>query len=582
MALTTCKECGGKMSDRATECPHCGCPREFQGEIQPKDNSSTQSQEPLSEQIQPNPKKTHKGLWISIAAILVIALCAGAFLLFGGTSTLKITPELTKALQRYDQIDAFSEGMAAVRRDGKWGYINLQGEEVIPCQFSDEFPVGQFSEGLACVVDDRSEKDKKLWNKRVGFINKKGEFVITGDYFTEAPAGAVWEDESHKLPSFKDGKCAVWNTAVFSLEGEGTESGWSKEYESNKIVLIDSKGKISQAHDSLAYQLANYHPYVIPTPYKDVLTPIETKVAFDDYAVNIARDTVECDNGAKLVTWQIIDANSYPYGMYGGTYEKTCQYYIDQYGNSTLTPEQEKSMEQHLNGLMASLLEKHNEQLRREAEEERIRQEEEERKRVEWIYGTWEYSMVVDMGRYLGGRKQMNSKMIISEDNLTSYTNGKLDYNGGYTIENGAIIYDRHNGYCSSLPLDFTNKRIEADRNGKYFTKVSSSYSNGYPSTSYSTSANASSYTTFRTEADVWAYLSSTVYYGRGTHFRITQRYLEVNGSPQTGGVRVVNFNGSRATLQTSDPYSGGQILTLYINAANGSVSSGGEVYYAK
>lgn len=264
MALTTCRECGGKMSDRATECPHCGCPREFQDEIHPTDNSTAQSHEPLSEQPQQNPKKTHKGLWISTAAILVVALCAGAFLLFGGTSTLKITPELTKALQRYDQIDAFSEGMAAVRRDGKWGYINLKGEEVIPCQFSDAFPPGQFSEGLACVVDDRSEEDNKLWNKRVGFINKKGEFVITGDYFTEAPTlGTVWEDENHKLPSFKDGKCAVWNTAVFSLEGDGTESGWSKEYEANKIVLIDSNGKISESTDSTAYQLTNYHPYIL-------------------------------------------------------------------------------------------------------------------------------------------------------------------------------------------------------------------------------------------------------------------------------------------------------------------------------
>lgn len=386
MALTTCKECGGKMSDRATECPHCGCPIEFQDKIHLTDNSSAQSQEPLSEQPQTNPNKTHKGLWISIAAILVVALCAGAFLLFGGTSTLKITPEFTKALQRYDQIDAFSEGLAAVRRDGKWGYINLKGEEVIPCQFSDEFPPGQFSEGLACVVDDRSDEDKKLWNKRVGFINKKGEFVITGDYFTEAPAGAVWEDDSHKLPSFKDGKCAVWNTAVFSLEGEGTESGWSKEYEANKIVLVDGKGVVSESIDSIAYQLANYHPYVIPTPYKGVLTPTETKVAFDDYAVNIARDTVDCDNGAKLVTWQIIDANSYPYGMYGGTYEKTCQYYIDRYGNSTLTPEQEKSMEQHLNGLMASLSKKHKEQELQIAREEweKQRKEEEERSRQEY------------------------------------------------------------------------------------------------------------------------------------------------------------------------------------------------------
>lgn len=577
MALTTCKECGGKMSDRATECPHCGCPREFQDEIHLTDNSTAQSQEPLSEQPQTNPKKAHKGLWISIAALVVVALCVGAFMIFGRTSTLKITPEFTKALQKYDQIDAFSEGLAAVRRDGKWGYINLKGEEVIPCQFSDDFPPGQFSEGLACVVDERSEVDKKLWNKRVGFINKKGEFVITGDYYTEAPTlGTVWEDDNHKLPSFKDGKCAVWNTAVYSLECEGTESGWSKEYEANKIVLVDSKGAITETADSIAFQMSIFHPYATLTPYKDILTPTDKKVAFDDYAVNIARDTVECDNGAKLVTWQIID----PIGIYGGTYEKTCQYYIDQYGNSTLTPEQEKSMEQHLNGLMASLLEKHNEQLRREAEEERIRQEEEERNRVKWIYGTWEYSMVVDMGRYLGGRKQMNSKLIISEDNITVYTNGKLDYSGGYTIEDGAIKYDRHNDYCMSLPLDYTNKRIEADRNGKYFTKVSSSASGGY--TSNAASSNNSQYTTFRTEADVWAYLSSTIFYGRGTRFRLTPRYMEVDGSPATGGVRVINFSGSRATLQASSPYIGGSIVTLYVNAANGSISSGGEVYYSK
>ena len=59
MALTTCKECGGKMSDRATECPHCGCPREFQEEIHPTDNYSALSQEPLSEQTQLNPMRLY-------------------------------------------------------------------------------------------------------------------------------------------------------------------------------------------------------------------------------------------------------------------------------------------------------------------------------------------------------------------------------------------------------------------------------------------------------------------------------------------------------------------------------------------
>lgn len=389
MALTTCKECGGKMSDHATECPHCGCPREFQGKIHPADNSSIQSKKTVSEQSQPTPKKPRKVMWISIAAILVVALSLAMVLFFGwgmtlgGTQTLKITPEFTKALQRYDQIDAFSEGMAAVRRDGKWGYINLKGEEVIPCQFSDAFPPGQFSEGLACVVDERNEEDNKLWNMRVGFINKKGEFVITGDYFTEAPTlGTVWDAESHKLPSFKDGKCAVWNTAVYSLNDENSESGWSKEYESNDIMMIDRKGQILR--DSIPSQVVNYQPYQIPIPKHlggRIIEETESKTVYDDFAIPIARDTVKCDNGARLVTWQIN-------GGALGDEEKTCQYYLDLYGNSTLTDEQKDSMDKFLDELCALYIKQHNEQLRREAEEERERIEAERAtKGPEWLRG---------------------------------------------------------------------------------------------------------------------------------------------------------------------------------------------------
>lgn len=555
MALITCKECGGQMSDRATECPHCGCPIEFQIE---------ETSKPLNLQPQQHkPRKSYKRLWITLAAVGVLAVFAGASFLFGnstfGKSTLKITPEFTKALERYDQIDAFSEGLAAVRRDGKWGYINLEGQEVIPCQFSDAFPPGQFSEGLACVVDDRAEADKKLWNKRVGFINKKGEWILTGDYFTESPnIGSVWEEESHKLPSFKDGKCAIWNT------------GTQEAFDDNEIRLVDTQGAIHEVSDSVGYKMLQFQPYRCPGPYKHIASTSEKKIVYDDYAITIARDTIGCDNGAGLVTWQILDANNYPYQ----TNEKNIQYFIDNHGNSTLTSTQQEVMEQHLNGLMASLLDEHKEQLRRVAEAERQRREDEKRQRQkEWLYGTWEYNGTIDMGRYLGGVKRVSSQLIISDGNLRVYDNGELVYNGYYEIRDNEIVYDSRNGSCFVIKFDSYSHRIEFDH-GKYYSKISSSIN--------SSSSSYSSSTTFRTETDVWAYLSSTVYYGRGTRFRITPRFLEVNGSPETGGVRVINFNGSRATLQTSDPYSGGQILTLYVNAANGSVSSGGEVYYAR
>lgn len=357
MALTKCPECGRQVSDRAKKCPHCGCPIESQTE----GISQTQNEQPKTSK----PRKSRKRLWITLGIVGVIAIISACLYLFGenifGKPTLKITPEFTKALERYDQIDAFSEGLAAVRRDGKWGYINLEGEEVIPCQFSDDFPPGQFSEGLACVVDDRAEADKKLWNKRVGFINSKGEWVLTGDYFTESPnIGSVWEEDSHKLPSFKDGKCAIWS------------NGTQEAFDDNEIKLVDTEGAIFEVSDSIGYKMMQFQPYPCPVPYKDIATTQEDKIVYDDYAITIARDTVECDNGARLVTWQILDANSYPYQ----TEEKTTQYFIDNHGNSTLTATQQEAMEQHLNGLMASLLDEHNEELRRAAEEEeRIRME---------------------------------------------------------------------------------------------------------------------------------------------------------------------------------------------------------------
>lgn len=45
----------------------------------------------------------------------------------------EITPELTASLQKYDEWYLFHNGLAKVEKDGKYGYIDYQGNEVIPC-----------------------------------------------------------------------------------------------------------------------------------------------------------------------------------------------------------------------------------------------------------------------------------------------------------------------------------------------------------------------------------------------------------------------------------------------------------------
>jgi len=48
----------------------------------------------------------------------------------------------------YDSAMDFSEGLAAVKLDGKWGYIDKNGNEVIKCVYDCD---GFFSEDLVAV-----------------------------------------------------------------------------------------------------------------------------------------------------------------------------------------------------------------------------------------------------------------------------------------------------------------------------------------------------------------------------------------------------------------------------------------------
>lgn len=63
----------------------------------------------------------------------------------------------------------FSEGLAAIEVDGKYGFIDKKGEIAIPCIYS---YAGDFFEGLASV----------MMNDHQGFINKSGKVVIDFKY----------------------------------------------------------------------------------------------------------------------------------------------------------------------------------------------------------------------------------------------------------------------------------------------------------------------------------------------------------------------------------------------------------------
>ena len=70
----------------------------------------------------------------------------------------------------------FPQGLAAVKLEGKYGYIDRSGQMVIPPQFASADP---FSEGLAAVQLDSA-------GNKGGYIDKSGKMVISGQEFSMA------------------------------------------------------------------------------------------------------------------------------------------------------------------------------------------------------------------------------------------------------------------------------------------------------------------------------------------------------------------------------------------------------------
>ena len=197
----------------------------------------------------------------------------------------------------------------------------------------------------------------------------------------------------------------------------------------------------------------------------------------------------------------------------------------------------------------------------------------------DWLYGNWEYSGYDEwIGRY-------TSYVRITENNLRWGYNGQESYNGPYEInmEESKIYFDRHNGFSTYIKFDPQAERLVND-DGRYFTKVSSlndnSNSNNYRQNSYN-SGYQNNMVQFRNDYDVINYTSSHTFRNNvGNSIKINFQGMYVNGSLLTNAPRVLNFNGSTATISVSSPYTGGGAMIIRVDASSGTITDGsGDVF---
>lgn len=136
----------------------------------------------------------------------------------------------TVAPKKYDQIECFYDGLAAVKTGGQWGIIDKFGNEVIRPQY--DF-VGGFREGLALVGK----------NNYFGFVDKNGKVIIPLNFenawvFSEGLSAVTKEGQRFFID--KSGK------KVFSAEYDNLwpfQEGIAIVEKNSKMGAIDKNGK---------------------------------------------------------------------------------------------------------------------------------------------------------------------------------------------------------------------------------------------------------------------------------------------------------------------------------------------------
>lgn len=479
MALIKCKECGHEVSDKASMCPNCGCRIESVGAIQEK-------------VVDEKNKKKKSWTWALLAVLLCI-ICGGGYYAYtklfkGGSdkeSIVELTPEFINAIQKYDKLGSFSEGYAAVLKEGKWGYINIKGEEVISCQYSnpyEEYTSGAFHEGLAAV-----QKDGK-W----GYINTKGEEVIPitldvqyANCFSDGLAVIINDYNNFSVIDTKGnivfkGKCNIeqfGEEMVYEMQQNYVQGKLYMPVESNKYAVYDKQGKkLGEESEEQKDDFIKQNSKVLYKIYSDEreenislgLIDVDGKIivpATYDRIGDKVGGNVDFSNGVLVVMIEEIGEDVME-GYAGEIYSPDTKYhygYVDLKGKDTFSDELKQKCKKS-----------------REQAMQKIKQQEEEMftdsDNNDWLQGRW-----------IGTTASGNSvEVIIEGGNFTEKIDGHITYSGSYDFNGDMLIYDNANAFW---PVDKDNKVLTHD--GRPMRKESAGASTN-PSSSYNDNAGNS------------------------------------------------------------------------------------------
>lgn len=584
MALSKCKECGHLVSDKASACPNCGCPIERVGVFE-------------EDQFEEKPKKSKGWIWVLMVALLCLIGGGGYYayakLLHGGNdkdAIVELTPEFVSAIQKYEKLGPFSEGLAAVMRDGKWGYINTKGEEVIPCQFpnpDDYYIASPFSEGLALV-----QKEGK-W----GFVNTEGVEAIPISIEAEAVGrfseglAFVYKDNENFFVIDKEGKTVFSGKCDFSwyLGPEVTPEFLPAFYQGNvsvptepdKFAVYDKQGNKTkdinqETKDNLEKQ-SDEKPYTVFAKENgsDESYQYNTVGVKDDSGKEIIPaiydgidnvgigERIDVPNGVVLVVLDEIGEDAIEgYGDELDSPNTKHHYgYVDLKGNDTFTKEIKERCLKSKQTAIGQLAMQEADELQRLYKEG-----------PDWLQGAWRLELTDDYGNHLGYMYE-----VFNHGTSKSYIDGALVSERNYTVSEDMVLYDK-----GHYQLD-GNRRIVISANGQEMQKVSNdaSFKPTTPTSSnQSSDSNSSSNRSYRFSSphDVIGYLADKTFYNGNIQLRIRPDGVWLNGNCATGAPNVERYESWKAMIRAYTPT--GQKLSLFVDPIHGQViDESGDVY---
>ena len=170
---------------------------------------------------------------------------------------------------KYEDASPFYEGLAAVKQNGKWGYIDETGKTVISCQYDLAL---RFSEGKAVVADLITEGEGEYAYEmyQLGLVDRSGSYTPLRYYYDDQGQFTVFPEDldPDSLVFFHNGLLFLdlgYESSMFTPDGkmmetdlcpsgpmnEGLIPGW--DYGMGYAGYMDAQGNTVKLFDNYEY-----------------------------------------------------------------------------------------------------------------------------------------------------------------------------------------------------------------------------------------------------------------------------------------------------------------------------------------